>query len=475
MSITSLKKHCLGPVELLAQSVAVISPTMTAALIVPVMFSYTGEWSWLPYALGTLMLLFTAINLNQFTKRSTSSGSMYSYIVMGLGMTPGAIGALALIWAYLGIATAGVTGFSIFADELAQMAGLHIPPILLFLFCAGLAGLLAWKDVNLSARSMLILEGASVALITILCIFALHTHGFAIDSAQFDVRTLPIGAIGLGVVVAVFSLVGFESASAFGDEARDPLRTIPRAIWLSLLMSGIFFVFVTYVEVQALHGYPKKLSDLTAPLNDIARLMNLGYLQAPISVGAMLSFFALCLSCLNAGARIIYTLGKHGIIYKGAAVAHAKNGTPHMAILVMAIIAFIVPLAMYLDGVTVLNIFGYAGTLAAFGFVVAYGLITAAAIFYLKGRKELTPKDFAIAIAAIGLLLVPAVGSIYPFQPAPVLYFPYIFLIYMAIGTTWLSSRHRRDPLIQEVVYKNIDAQHGQNASILVTAAVPID
>ena len=50
---------------------ALISPTMTAALIIPVMYSNTGDWSWLSYALGTVMLLFVAYNLNQFAKRST--------------------------------------------------------------------------------------------------------------------------------------------------------------------------------------------------------------------------------------------------------------------------------------------------------------------------------------------------------------------------------------------------------------------
>ena len=50
---------------------ALISPTMTAALIIPVMYSNTGNWSWLSYALGTVMLLFVAYNLNQFARRST--------------------------------------------------------------------------------------------------------------------------------------------------------------------------------------------------------------------------------------------------------------------------------------------------------------------------------------------------------------------------------------------------------------------
>jgi hypothetical protein len=78
MTSVQLRPNSLNFVELLAQAVALISPTMTAALIIPVMYSNTGDWSWVSYALGTVMLLFVALNLNQFARRSTCSGSMYA-------------------------------------------------------------------------------------------------------------------------------------------------------------------------------------------------------------------------------------------------------------------------------------------------------------------------------------------------------------------------------------------------------------
>src|SRR6202453_3593718 len=163
MSNIPLKANCLSFSEVLAQAVALISPTMTAALIVPVMYSNTGDWSWLSYALGTVMLLFVAYNLNQFASRSTTSGSMYAYICRGLGVTAGAVGGWSLIWAYLGISVAGATGFTIFADTLLKMIGLHLPPIVLFAICVGTSWYCAWKNVQLSAMLMLVFEAISVA------------------------------------------------------------------------------------------------------------------------------------------------------------------------------------------------------------------------------------------------------------------------------------------------------------------------
>src|SRR5580700_3950281 len=134
---TKLRTNCLNFVELLAQNIALISPTMTAALIVPLMYSNTGNLGWLSFAVGTVMLLFVACNLNQFAKRTTNSGSMYSYSYAGLGFTGGALCGWCLIWAYVFIGLAGTSGFTIFASKLLDMVHLSVPPVILFALCLG--------------------------------------------------------------------------------------------------------------------------------------------------------------------------------------------------------------------------------------------------------------------------------------------------------------------------------------------------
>jgi amino acid transporter len=462
MTTTSLKKNCLGFWELLAQGIALISPTMTAALIIPVMYSNTGNWSWLSYAIGTAMLVFVALNLNQFARRSTGAGSMYAYISRGLGLTAGGIGGWSLIWAYLGIAMAGVTGFSIFAGKLLMMVGINCPPILLFAVCAGAAWFCAWKNVQLSAMLMLVLEGASMALIALLCLVTLGQHGLKVDSSQFAIGTLPWSKMGLGVVVAIFSLVGFECATAFGDEARNPLKSIPRAVWMSLVISGTFFVFVTYVMVQATHGYSTSLDQIDAPLNVMAVLAHMPILQAPLSAGAMVSFFALCLSCLNAGGRVIFAMGRHGLLHASTADAHAVNATPHVAITIMAAIACAIPTALVAFHSAPLDIFNWVGTLAAFGFLVPYFMITLAAPAYLKQLGQLKAKDIGLCVASLAMLIIPAVGSVYPVPPAPVNYFPYLYLAYLVVGIAWVVAFHRTKPTAHEQIRQDLDTAHAK-------------
>jgi amino acid transporter len=441
----ALKKDALGPLELLAQGIALISPTMTAALIVPLMFATTGNWSWLSYGLATVMLIFVALNLNQFASRFAGSGSMYQYICKGLGNITGGLGGWALIWSYLGISIAGATGFTTFAQTLLSMVGINnVPPVLLFAVCVGISGFCAWKNVGLSAKVMLVLEGVSMAFITLLCLVALGFHGFTVDMVQFDPGSFSLSNLGLGIVVAVFSLVGFESCTAFGDESRNPLVSIPRGVLASLIISGLFFVFVTYIEVLATHGNNPTLDQLSAPLNTIADLVHMPWMAVPISAGAMVSFFALNLSCLNAGARIIYIMGQQGLFHKFTADSHHVNETPHIAVFIMGALSFGLPTFFSFKGMAVGDMFNDAGTMAAFGFIVAYILVSIAAPLYVKSLGQLKPYHIFISVASLVLLLIPTIGSVYPVPPAPVKYFPYMFAAYFVLGGIWIGVQNQR-------------------------------
>jgi amino acid transporter len=433
--MNKLRPNCLNFIELLAQNIALISPTMTAALIVPLMFSNTGNLGWLSFAVGTVMLLFVACNLNQFAKRTTNSGSMYSYSYAGLGFTGGALCGWCLIWAYVFIGLAGTSGFTIFASKLLDMVHLSVPPVILFALCLGTSFFLAYKDIKVTTLISLGFEGFSVAFIILLCLIVLGHHHFTPDPQQFTLKGLTLSSLGLGIVVAVFSGVGFESSTAFGEEAVNPLKTIPRSIIWSLVATGLFFVLVCYTETLGVRGYKDTLDKLDAPLNTLAGMYNVPWMMPLLSAGAMFSFYALASSCMNAGARVMFAMGRHEFFPSNTSAAHEKHGTPHVALAVMTGIMFVVVLSFkFLVKWEVLDIFNNAGTFGAFGFLGAYFLVSLAAPFYLKKRNELRAKDICYCVAALVLMIIPAVGSVYPVPPAPGNYFPYIFLAYIFCG-----------------------------------------
>jgi amino acid transporter len=440
-----LRTNVLGFPALFAQSVALISPTMTAVLIIPLAFASAGEGTWLAYAFGTVMLLFVVFCLNQFAKRSAFSGSMYAYTAKGLGPSAGVFSGWTLIWAYYFIAVAGMCGFAVFCGQLLSALGYHgsVHPIVFFAISAVACWVIAYKDIRVSSVLTLVFEGASVACITALAFVILLKHGFSVDTKQLSLSGVNVRGMGLAVVACIFSLVGFESATTLGSEAKNPRRNVPRAVIASLLITGLFMVFMAYVEVGGTSDYGTAWS--SAPLNFLAQVYGVSWFRIPVSIGAMVSFFSLSLSCLNAGSRIIYPMARHGIFSGHLGRAHATNRTPHVAVTVYIAMIFTLP-AFLMIFTNPLTAFGDAGTLAAFGFLVAYYLITVAAPMYLKKLGELRPRNVVLACIAVLCLLVPTIGSFYPQPPYPVNLFPYIFMAWMAMGATWLLivSRRRR-------------------------------
>ena len=134
----------------------------------------------------------------------------------------------------------------------------------------------------------------------------------------------------------------------------------------------------------------------------------------------MFSFFALASSCMNANARVMYAMGRHQFFHRSTGAAHEVHGTPHVALAVVAVaMLVVVTFCRYAFRFEVLDEFNDAGTMGAFGFLGAYFLITLAAPIFIKKRNELTGKDIAVCAAAILLMLIPAVGSVYPVPDPP--------------------------------------------------------
>jgi amino acid transporter len=465
---TGLRTGALGFPAVIAQSIAVISPTMTAVLIIPLAFSNAGQGTWLAYLFGTVMLLFVVLCLNQFARRSAAPGAMYTYTARGLGPATGVLSGWALIWCYLLIGTAGLTGFAIFFQQFLSALGFTgtVPPDVFFAISAVTCWYIAYKDIRISSLITLTLEGISVFLILSLAAVVLFSHGVHIETSQVTLKGVSVHGMSLAVVTTIFSLVGFESATTLGSEARNPLRNVPRAVIWSLLLTGLFMVVMSYVEVYGTRNYGTPLGTIAAPLNVLASIYHVSFFKAPISLGAMISFFSLSLSCLNAGARILYPMGEHMVFPRHLGRAHPKNGTPHVAITVYIAIMFAIPAVLELVTNPVTT-FGDAGTLAAFGFLLAYFLITIASPVYLRRRAQMRARNVVIAVIACLCLLVPTIGSFYPVPPFPVNVFPYIFAAYMAVGGGWLFilSRRRRGILTEiEDDLENSLAVHEQRA-----------
>lgn len=453
---SGLRSQCLSFPEILAQSVANVAPTATPTVNLALVFASAGNGTWLAYVIATIRLMFVGMNINQFARRTASPGSLYTYIAKGLGSTMGVLAGWGLVLAYLFTAMAVLCGFANYTNVLLNPIGVQFSPLFLYAICAGIAWYFAYKDIQLSTMLMLAIEGFSVGLILLLAGILLFGKGFAIDMSQISLQNVKPEGLQLGLVLAVFSYVGFESATALGDEAKNPLNFIPRAVVLSTILSGLFFIVLSYAEVVGFSSSNTLLNKSAAPLNDLANLAGVGFFGLLITVAAIVSFFGCALASINAGARIFFTMARHGIFHTSMGKAHNKNGTPYIAVTMSSLFVFLVPASMSLFGLKILDIYGYLGTLATYGFLLAYILISIATPVYLYRLQALRLFDIAIAAIAIIFLMIPVVGSVYPVPPAPFNVFPYLFLMYLVVGGGWFLMLRLHSPEIIENIEQEL-------------------
>ena len=346
--------------------------------------------------------------------------------------------------------------------------GILAAPLVLLIVGVGLAWYFAYKDVQLSAVLMLALEMASIGLILLLGAIILFKKGTVIDTAQLTLKGAQPSGIMYGLVLGVLSYVGFESATTLGDEAKVPLRTIPRAVIPSTIASGLFFIVLAYIEVLGFSGMPTLLSQSTAPLSDLAQAAGVGFFGVLISLCAAVSMFACTLACINAGSRILFTMGQHGILHRRVGRAHGGNETPHVAVTISALLIFLITAAVLAAGVGVLDGFAYFGTIATYGFLVAYILISIAAPCYLTREGRLRFRHLLFAVLGVVFMLIPVLSSIgipgenslFPVPPAPYNMFPYLFLLYLALGAAWFVYLRLQSPGIIEEMERDIEASH---------------
>jgi amino acid transporter len=442
--MTTLREGVLNIWEVLAQSIAMLGPTMTPVLIVPLMYGSAGNASWLAYAFGSLMLLAVALNIREFASRSRSTGSLYTFAGRAFGPRGSLLCGWALLWAYVFVGVAGLTGFAVFANALTAIVHVHLPPLLVVLACLAVAFALAYRDIRLSTITLLLLEGLSVSFILILIAIVIAHKGTLIDADQLALKGSSLSGIGLGAVIAIFSLVGFESATALGEEAHDPLRTIPTAVIVSVIVSGAFFIFCAYAEVLGAHGLSPSLDKMGTPLDALADSVNAPLLKVAIDVGALLSSFSITLAALNAGARVLYSMSRERLFPEALGRLHVDHMTPHVALAVFGAPLALIGGGMLLAGRAPLDAFNDTATLGAFGFVAIYAFVAIGAPVYLKRLGELKPVNVALAAGTVALLIIPAIGSVYPVPPPPSNAYPYIFMAYFVAGVALLWRRTAR-------------------------------
>ena len=450
-----LAHDSMSQVEVLSQSVAGIAPSAAMATTPALIVLYAGQGAWLSYVAATVVVVLVGLCVAQFARRFASSGSLYSYVARGLGPTGAFAAGWGLVIGYAFIAMIGCIGAAIYFGSFLTSLGLPADTtpwvvVLLAITAIGAAAF-AFVGIKISTRLGLVLEVISVAAVLVVLVTVLIRNGVSAGSDQFTLEGATFDGVTFGIVLAVLGFVGFESAASLGAEARNPHRTIPRAVLGSAVLVGVLYVFATYAEVLGFGG-PEGLAASGAPISELADSNGLSGIKWIVDLGVTASFFAVVIACINAASRVLYTMGEEDILPRALGRAHPTHKTPHVAIGLIAPIVAVVPIVMVVTGVEPLAVIGYTGTIGTFGYMLAYLLMAAALPFFLRRRNEGNPLSTVLAVVVVAALLYVFFKNVYPVPPSPLNRMPWIFLGILLLGLAWYFIVRARNPeVLREV------------------------
>src|SRR5712692_4996469 len=439
-----LRREVLSPMETLAQSISTIAPTTTPVATIPLVCALAGNGTWLAYVLATAAILLVALCVGKFARYSSSPGSLYSYTVKALPPAPAAAAAWSLLLAYICTGASVIGGFYHYGKLLVHDAtGRGISVVFLSVLVTAVSVWIAWRDVKISARLMLWIEVVSVSLILIVVLLVLTRTGFPLDVQQFRLRGMTGSGFRLGLVLALFSFVGFESATTMGAEARNPLKTIPRAVIQSALLAGAIFILCAYTEVLGLRTVGQDLGASQAPMRVLAGVGGVPVLGLLIDIGVLVSMLDGALACITAAARVLLLMAHNGLTHGSLRTTHARHETPGRAIVVTGIAAVAPVAVLGARGASGLDVYGWMGSLATYGFIVAYALVCIALPRYLRAHGAYRPGVQFIPWLAFTAMLLALIGNLYPVPEGPYGKLPYIYLAYLCAGWLWFHLQRR--------------------------------
>jgi amino acid transporter len=424
-------RRCLGPLEVTAQAVGTVGLTLTAVFNIPEAMRTAGAATWISYGLALLVVLLVAETLVLFRRLPGSPGGIAAYVGAGLGARLGATASWTLLLGYGATLVACLLFFGFFLELLLRHLGWQVPRLLAYLL-GGLGCLeLARRDVQLSTRTMLLTETVSALIILALTLVILR-HGWgAPDLRAINPLNDTTAQVRSGLMVAVLSFIGFESAANLGGEAMDAERAVPRSIRTAVLLAGVLFMVWGAFLPEGLAWLPPAARQSLDPLSALAEAMGIPGAGLWIKVGAVLCLFGTCLGALTALARLGYGLAEQGLLPPPLARVHPRYGTPARALMAVGLPLLLVGALVVQRQLNISQIFGVFGGFAVLAFLLVYGLVALSSLrVHLPGNSRRRRLIVGGAcLAAVGSMAVAYVSGVLGQQNGMLLTFSALLLL----------------------------------------------
>jgi amino acid transporter len=437
--VGELRHGILGVVDALAQSVALLSLALGVAFASSAAAGEAGIAAPFAYVLAGIGSLCLASVIIRFTRRMASAGGLYTYISRGLNPSAGFLAG----WLYGGGFAVGISFVLVIGSFFMSVAwsahtSLHWGWFPWFFIMLGALALLAFLDIRISTRIQLVVAAVGVGAILLLALVILFKGG---DHGVTFAPLNPADATStsnlfLAVVLAFTGFIGFEAAAVLGEEAADPLSSIPKAILSAVLVAVVYYVFVTWMMGVGFGDAGRWAKD-PAALDTLATRYVGNWLAVVIDFSVAASGFIAALGGLHLTSRTLYAMGREGGLPRVFAWTHPRFRTPWTGIAFALIVTLLLG-GLFAHRYDPITYFVWMATCATIGILITYILIAVGGIVYFARDRVhwnivldlLVP---AVAIAICGYALK---ESIWPTNAYTgiVKWAPWVALIWLAVG-----------------------------------------
>ena len=350
---TTLRKNALGVGAIVFLVLAAVAP-LTGIVVVASLAIALGNGGGSPFAFFAVAVTpaVLAVGYGKMSRQLVNAGGFYAFVVKGLGRTAGlAAGFIATLgYNFFVVGTIGTSGFFM-KVVIADQTGLDMPWLFWGLLSIAVCFLMALRGVDFSSKILGVSLVLEASILVIFDVAVLLKTGF--DLSAFSVDSIISGSLSIGLLLAATGFLGFEATSLFSEEAKNPLKTVPRATYVAITLIGVILGVTTWAVVSAT-GVAQRRNQPRAPGHRRPHLQPLGGVPRDVPDrrdGRLLlvSLFAAMLAFHNSSTRYLFSLGRARILPQVLSKT-AANGAPYVASRLQAGFAAAVAVAFAIAG-----------------------------------------------------------------------------------------------------------------------------
>lgn len=446
---TSLDADALSTLDLLIAGMSYMAPGFSLFFTMAVVAGFAGVHMPGVYMLAGLGVLCTGATLGAFARLAPGAGGLQLFIEHAFGRSAGTAAGIVLAVGYLflqGAVSVLLGGWT--AALIHRHAGIDLPWPVLSILGVAACGWLMICGVGLSIKAtwgLFLFEFALVLAVAAATLFQSGTAGLGtapLLPSGSEGRGIP--ALALAMVYATFSFVGFEGAISFAEETPDPAKAMPVAVVGGIGVVSLLYVLTTYAVVVGFGA--DRFGDVAKsrePLSVLAAAYA-GPLGALLDLAVWTSVVANMMAGGNANARLLFAMGRCGMLPGRLAGIHPLHGTPSSAIVVFLSATLVPTLLSAIAG----DYLAAFGILSGFGTLLAI-LVYAAATIAFPVHQHRTGRSAAerpvarilVPAVGVGVWLVPLWGAAQPGQDFPADIFPWAAALVLAASIGWALLR----------------------------------